>query len=923
MECHGFFDTNSKCSVIARLLFILLCVNYATSCHKSSNKLDEIRLQCGPEINASDLEQVILKFSVDPAVTSFDSKTLQVLALDSNQQASSPTVTSRGCVLIPKTTVGIRARSNANGQSLTLATNLGGVSNSTIRHLQLLPSPQVSADFLCPKEGVFGYESVKLPLRVEVNGRFENLGIEVIAKNLESGSTSVLIQKKFGDTNANFNEAIDILDLPVGSYELSLAEARMEEGLEESFKIAPAKSRCVLTKVAAMPVLTSDGINTVIRRGEPIAVAPRDLKLRSCSLNLAELSLDEHQKQSCELRGACLDPLNFKTSDKIVAERPGSFRYYYQQEDRLGQLTNLVCHDVVISEVAPAITIQWEDAKLNLAPTSLDLPYSKIALSINASHPDLNGELIKGNHFCSATIATNPLVKIPAKVFTCTSKECLGKSLDQPVPCGNRLEIDLTRFYELPELWDSTVIVKVATTDGTGLKSEAEAGIFFHSSMWTATEQRDALKLREIPGIAGSDYFRPARIKIPSYNYKLTDTNHGAVSVYLTYLNGLPLVLHGDNDKSIAYSYTRSLGNISYVLWSDGNAENCKIRSYDPVGTLQETIQLPKEMQGQCAYTISMGSDNSLWVLNLHDRPHTVYVLGEGIWTKRVAPELDSDYCPNYGNSPVMALDKDRFIMRCYDRDGREYLVPYSDGTYTYVDVVENAARLAGKIEFHPSPTEEEYSCKDDRLTFEINGREVYYPWKKILNKAFAHNPEYVGTVFFNCEKIARSANSIIIPMDRFLYTINVSSKRALTVAHLPPDMTLGWRSIMVQGHQMVYGFPNPVFYLLKNYQYSKIDPPPIDEAQAEIDSAGLTLFGKPNTGINKNGSFFFKTGSQAWIMDKFPLWTKTEDPALLEESRNPLDYFLFDYPWVMYWEAVGYVSYYDFTIKFDNVLHN
>lgn len=93
----------------------LLALYAFTACERSSNSLDEIKLECGPDLLETDFGRPILKFSAPGSVKEFDSRSLTVVALGATH-SSSPFVSSRGCVTIPEGTQAIRAKTSINGK---------------------------------------------------------------------------------------------------------------------------------------------------------------------------------------------------------------------------------------------------------------------------------------------------------------------------------------------------------------------------------------------------------------------------------------------------------------------------------------------------------------------------------------------------------------------------------------------------------------------------------------------------------------------------------------------------------------------------------------------------------------------------------------------------------------------------------------
>lgn len=859
-------------SAIIRLVsisqFLFIFASYITaSCSRTSNALDELRLECGPDMPLNSDDLLILKVTNPSTVKDLDSGQFSVSYAGSENEM--PDVSTKGCVQVDRKAGELRIRSSHNGETIGTSVAVAELSPGRINRKLLQFSPKIQADFSCPNEGVYARDVFHAPLALEVKGDATNLGIQILAKSLSSGNTQILKTKLFGSKLNLLDEEISISHLEEGTFELSIAEYTLENGLKDSYKITPTRNTCLLTKLPKI-VDPKHADDILLRRTDEVLLeAPEQLRLNYCKAHLNSFSAEEKTSKTCSLPQTCLGDENFKEALLLKADEEGVFRYFYFHTNRSNEKSKMACMDVLVSASAPKVGIQWTDARLSLSPTSVDLPYSHLELSITSGHKFSSHTELKMTQQCYATIATTPSFATPGKAIICASEECKGMSMDKPVPCGDNLKIDLTTFYEVPEFWDSKLSIHVIADDGLGNKSEAATSLWFHSSMWGIFhDSKDNLEsvLTGATRLNGNLYFYQLQGE-PIYIDGKVKSGDNALPAVLAYEKGMPRVLSSPKTESSVFKSISKMPNgDSLILW--GKSEGCMLVRYSDD---EVTTEIPLAIDGiNCDdSTIKIGEDGSIWIQERTWKPRIYRVASDSLPFRQWDIQTLDCY------PQLVPVSAEKFLLECdseiYSMVG-DFLTKEvnAEGLKIPRDNYSMSIRVNDDLDTT-------FKCQDGNIQFFSEGNAVYFPMMRLFEKAgIPWTPELA------CITLTRTGDSIIYDGGNFVLRFGISRKRFIKTAHLPTEGGKLFVPFACKDHLLFVNQALTEWYVFKNYSFMNIDVP---WKISEQDMAISEMF------LNADQDLVVQFGEKVWLLEECQIFSETTDPSKIIRSNEELGF--------------------------------
>lgn len=574
---------------IIHFAFTILSITQFFACQKTSNDLDEIKLICGRNFSIDRTKGFLRLLGNDGNELDVASlASLEVLEIDANGQGRSVNVSSKGCIEIPKDRIQVRA--NVGGSFQTAVWNPQELSGGK-NELFLAKVQKPNFELKCPKGGLLAADTASFPLVAEVGER-KRVSYELIARSLQDGSIHSLWKKPFG-ADVDFPHSIDLTKVPRGQFQLEILFSAMEKSAEGVLEYFRLESDCLLhrlDKIPSLPILSA--LQTKALGQDLTPPHASGSRLRFCKEKLDKIAKNIGDQTDCKPSAECELESGFSSTDRIIADAEGAYRYFFYAFDEVGQRSPVSCSNYLISAKAPKIDLKWSDPLLS-KPLAV-LPDLKVSISayVKASHdllPDAPLPLCRG-YFKLATGE-----QIPASSVKCTSQQCEGKTLEDYVPCEGKIEMDFRQVYSRPEISRSVFVLNARADDGAGHEDASEISFWLDRSKITFQEY----KASDGSEGAGRSFFLG---KNEGEFFEVVNLPSGGDSSYVRILANQEITLVHQFDQtfsSLKMGTTDSSGNF-FAVWAskDRDEERCIVTHFAQ-GSLKRTSE---EIVSDCKY---------------------------------------------------------------------------------------------------------------------------------------------------------------------------------------------------------------------------------------------------------------------------------------------------------------------------------
>lgn len=477
--------------MLLRLLTVLSLLSLNYGCDSLKNKTDFIALECGLDQKSVGQNNYIkLLTSQGKGYQASDLPALKIEFKNGQDEIKPLSVTSRGCLLVPRDAGLLQVLDSRTSESATLNLASSAVPKRDIQTLNLKPKPDIQAQLACPAEGLFASENLRQPLFVSTNGDIAGLDLRLDLLNSVNDLIRTLYHKPKGSTEISIPETLDLRDIVEGTYILKVYGHHLSQGIESRPQLLSSEKPCFLNILhGTVHIGGLDATHNQLvfppRTRLPWTVQNPFENLYFCKEKRSTTGNEPLRRTSgCMVRNKCQSPSDYKEATAIETDETGVFDYFVFAENRAGRRSEVSCQTIIVSETPPTLSVNWAHEDLKKTGSTLRKPYAILNAKIETSHAWVDTPKLEDSLTCRVDFEIKGKNFFSEKGVYCTEGRCKGQSLADFVPCDKEVSFTLVDALNQPILLNSRLRLTVRSSDGAGHSAEAEASLWINQSTW-------------------------------------------------------------------------------------------------------------------------------------------------------------------------------------------------------------------------------------------------------------------------------------------------------------------------------------------------------------------------------------------------------------------------------------------------------
>lgn len=462
-------------------IFLALSLLTSSSCRTLGNRINDIKALCGSDAESRKNLIQILDENGQP-LNLEQARNLSFGILNSkNAFRKEGHLTSRSCIALENIKDDEQFIIGSSDLSLAGVASGSEIDKFSRIRLERKTIPTIQSE--CPDKNIFANQILKNPWKVTIKDPIL-YKMRIEARSLDSGITTTLFEKDFGNPSSDIPDTLPVENLPEGIYVVDGMLTSLDSQMldKQSSQNRFSTKSCRVTLIHHGPEISKRDAESVIPISEPNeiltwSIPPNDLQTRYCLVPNPTLS-------DCAVPPSCPSIENFSNGIIRSPQSAGIYRSYYYHQDRAGNKSPIDCRTVIVSEKDFKIHVEWTKHEWNYPLATMDFPYAILEAETRLENPGLKPEDYLDRLECKVDFLSKGKVEIQGNDAVCLTGKCASKSLENFTPCSPRIAFRIDRAFEQGYAIESALRLHVRLNDGKNKKSIGKALIRINSSRW-------------------------------------------------------------------------------------------------------------------------------------------------------------------------------------------------------------------------------------------------------------------------------------------------------------------------------------------------------------------------------------------------------------------------------------------------------
>lgn len=437
-------------------LFSFLICPLLLSCSRFSNKLQNLRYECGGEVDLSFPYYVKVLDSQKRELSTETRGRLQVETTETGSADIIPhRLSSKSCILLPSSKVSISISAENIQESGVAELNLND--DKSVFYLKALA--KVEARMKCPDIGYFVNDKLPNMIDFKVDGDAKSLVLKVLAVDSKSLKSFELFKKGKGEDFAFLPEFYDTRGLPDGHYRIDTVLGNNFESWARPRLLDVGGFQCPITVSHQAPGIEYlEAVRGVVPPKTLIPWSTVDsAELKSCFIDDGKSELNCSPPPSCE-------GVPIQSGFIHAPETSGYYRLLVWAQGKNGLQGMPLCQNIRIASDAPDFAITWRNKEWQDGFASFDMPLTKVEAEITR----FDDNVIPASFSCKVDFISSHGIQLSSPDVRCLSESCKDRSLNEFVPCEKSIGMTLVNLWGKQEINESYFRLTVRADDGAG-----------------------------------------------------------------------------------------------------------------------------------------------------------------------------------------------------------------------------------------------------------------------------------------------------------------------------------------------------------------------------------------------------------------------------------------------------------------------